>query len=179
MIVTPLPPLDGLLLLRSEPARDARGAFSRLWCAADLKRAGLSFAPVQVSLSETTRAGTLRGLHWQAAPHDETKLLRVARGRIFDVLVDLRRGQPSYGSHVGVELHAGDGLFIPPGLAHGFLTRTDDVLLVYAMDRAHEPSAARGLRHDDPALGIVWPQKPTLIGPRDLVWPDFKGSGHD
>ncbi len=178
MIVTPLPPLEGLRLLRSEPSRDARGAFSRLWCAAELEQAGLSFTPVQVSLSETTSAGTLRGMHWQARPHDETKLMRVARGRIFDVLVDLRRDQPTYLNHVGVDLAAGEGLFIPPGLAHGFLTRTDDVLLVYAMDRVQVPSAARGLRHDDPALGIVWPQPPILIGPRDLAWPDL-GSSRD
>lgn len=172
MRATPLA-LEGLWRLRDEAARDERGAFSRLWCAQDFASAGLSFAPVQVSLSETPVEGTLRGLHWQAEPHGETKLVRVLRGRIFDVLVDVRRDAPTFGAHVGLEMEAGDGLLVPPGVAHGFLTRSPDVLLVYAMDRAYEPSAARGLRYDDPALAIPWPGRPAIVGFRDRAWPDF------
>lgn len=156
MIATPLR-LSGLWRLRNEAARDERGAFTRQWCAQDFTRAGLSFQPVQISLSESPRQWTLRGMHWQAPPHDETKLLRVLRGVIYDVLVDLRRGEPTVGAHEGVELRAGDGLLIPAGLAHGFLTLSPDVQLLYAMDRPFEASAARGLRYDDPALAIAWP----------------------
>jgi dTDP-4-dehydrorhamnose 3,5-epimerase len=173
MITTPLA-LDGLWRLRSEPAQDERGAFSRLWCTEDFARAGLAFAPVQVSLSETPQAGALRGLHWQAEPHGETKLMRVLRGRIHDVLVDVRRDRATFGRHVAVELQAGDGLLIPSGLAHGFLTLAADVQLVYAMDRAYEPMAARGLRYDDPDLAIAWPHPPRLVGARDRAWPNFR-----
>lgn len=163
--------LPGLFRVSTQIARDERGAFSRLWCRDDLARAGLDFTPAQVSLSENPARGTLRGLHWQAAPFGETKFVQVLRGRILDVAVDLRTGGASFAAHVGVELAAGEGLFMPPGFAHGFLTLTDDVLLVYMMDRAYEPSAARGLRYDDPALGIPWPEAPTCVGARDLAWP--------
>ena len=172
MIVSPLE-IEGLWRLHSAPSRDERGAFSRLWCEGDFAAAGLPFRPVQVSLSENPKAGTLRGLHWQAEPHGETKLVRVLRGRIFDVLVDVRPGQPTFGHHVCLEMQAGDGVLAPPGVAHGFLSLTPDVLLVYAMDRDYAPAAARGLRYDDPALGIAWPLAPQIIGPRDLAWPDF------
>jgi dTDP-4-dehydrorhamnose 3,5-epimerase len=165
--------LPGLWRLRTQAARDERGAFTRLWCAADFARAGHGFEPVQVSLSETPVKGTLRGLHWQADPHGETKLVRVLRGEIFDVLVDLRRDQPTFGAHVCVEMQAGDGVLVPPGVAHGFLTRAPDVMMVYAMDRDHEPAAARGLRYDDPALAIHWPEAPGIVGARDLTWPPF------
>lgn len=172
MIATSLP-LAGLWRLRNDTARDERGAFGRLWCEGEFARAGLQFRPVQLSLSETPAALTLRGLHWQADPHGETKLVRVLRGSIFDVLVDLRRGEPTFGRHVCIELQAGEGLLVPPGLAHGFLTLAPDVQLAYAMDRDYEPTAARGLRYDDPALAIPWPQSPRLIGSRDLAWPPF------
>lgn len=163
--------LDGLSLLRTEPARDARGAFSRLWCAEDFAAAGRSFVPVQASLSDNPTRGVLRGMHWQAPPHGETKLLQVLRGRVFDAVVDLRRDSPTFGRHVARELAAGEGFLIAPGLAHGFLTLEPGVLLLYMMDRPHAPAASRGLRYDDPDVAIRWPHAPSIVGPRDLEWP--------
>ncbi len=169
--------LEGLRLLRTEPARDTRGAFSRLWCAQDFESAGLAFQPVQASLSSNPHEGTLRGLHFQAEPHGETKLLQVLRGRIFDVVVDVRAASPRFGAWVGRELTAGEGLLIPPGLAHGFLTLTPDVELLYMMDRPFVAQAARGLRYDDPALALPWPGTPQLIGARDRTWPGLHDLG--
>lgn len=172
MIVEPTP-LAGLAVVRTVPAADARGDFARLWCAAELAAAGIDFAPVQMSLSRNPARHTLRGLHWQQAPHAEAKLVRVLRGAVFDVAVDLRPGSASYHRWFGIELDAGGmaALFIPPGFAHGFLTLTEDAELLYLIDAFHAPGAARGCRFDDPALAIAWPAAPAVIGPRDLAWP--------
>lgn len=156
----------GLVHLACTRARDERGSFGRLWCRDALANAGLDFMPVQASLSESPKAGTLRGLHWQEEPFGENKLLQVLRGRIFDVLVD-----PHTRRWFARELEAGEGFLIPAGLAHGFLTLSDDVQLLYMMDRPYVPEASRGLRHDDPALAISWPVAPAIIGARDLAWP--------
>jgi dTDP-4-dehydrorhamnose 3,5-epimerase len=160
----------GLRYLRHERQFDERGSFGRLWCADDFKRAGLDFKPVQASLSVTAVAGTLRGMHWQAAPFAETKVLQVIRGRIFDAVVRLDpvMGMPRL---VMRELGPGEGFFIPAGLAHGFLTLTDDVELIYMMDRPYEPTAVCGARYDDPALAIPWPQEPRIIADKDRHWP--------
>ncbi|MCB1009775.1 MAG: dTDP-4-dehydrorhamnose 3,5-epimerase family protein, partial [Acidobacteria bacterium] len=129
----------------------------------------------QASLSWNPRRGTLRGMHWQAAPHAETKLVRCAMGRIHDVLVDLRPDSPTYLRHVAVELsgESGDALYVPPGLAHGFLTLTDSCQVHYQMSTFHEPGAGRGARWNDPAFGIEWPAPIEVISERDRTWPDF------
>lgn len=172
MIVTPLA-LPGVAHLRSDSFRDERGAFSRLWCRGEFLAAGLNFDPVQASLSETPGLRVLRGLHWQEPPYAETKVVRVLRGRIFDVVVDICRDSPSFGRHIGCDLRAGEGLF-PPGFAHGFLTQSEDVLLLYMMDAPHAAEAARGLRWDDPDLAIVWPATPDVVGARDRAWPPLR-----
>jgi dTDP-4-dehydrorhamnose 3,5-epimerase len=168
-------PLPGLLHVRTTTAADHRGHFARLWCAADFAAAGVCFAPTQISASFNHRAGTLRGLHWQAPPHAETKLVRATRGRVFDVAVDLRAGSPTRLRWFGCELAADrlDALLIPAGFAHGFITLTDGAEVTYCIDAPFDAAAGRGARFDDPAFGITWPMPPSVIADKDLGWPGF------
>ena len=163
-------PLDGLLVVRPEKHADERGFFARLWCADAFAAAGLTFRPHQISTSFNRAPGTLRGLHWQAAPHGETKLVRAAAGRVWDVAVDLREGSPTRLAWFGLVLDAAEhtGLLIPPGFAHGFLTLSDNAEMLYAIDTPYVAEAARGARYDDPALAIAWPHPPAVIAARDL-----------
>lgn len=166
--------LRGLLRVESATAADARGSFRRIWCADSFAAAGIDFAPVQASLSSNIAKHTLRGMHWQAAPHGEQKLVRCVAGAIWDVAVDLRRESATYLHWHGVELSAANGvaLFIPQGFAHGFLTLTEGAVVDYLIDAAHMPQAARGARWSDPAFGIDWPAAPAVISDRDRDWPD-------
>jgi dTDP-4-dehydrorhamnose 3,5-epimerase len=168
-------PLAGLFLVRAEPVADERGEFVRTWCRDTFLAAGITFSPLQTSASFNHRAGTLRGLHWQQAPAAETKLVRVTRGRIFDVAVDLRTGSPTRLRWFGLELDADSrhALLIPPGFAHGFITLQDASEVLYTMDAPQSPADARGARWDDPALGIRWPLAPTVMSGRDRHWPDI------
>lgn len=165
--------LAGLMLVRATPAGDARGDFARLWCGQEFRAAGLDFAPTQMSLSRNPARHTLRGMHWQAAPYGETKLVRAQRGTVFDVAVDLRSESKTYRGWFGIELDAAGllAVLIPAGFAHGFLTLSDDAELLYLIDTPYMAEAARGCRHDDPAIGITWPAAPALIGERDQRWP--------
>lgn len=169
--------LAGLTLIRAEKRGDERGFFARLHCPEEFARAGLAFAPVQINLSRNPARHTLRGLHFQDPPHAEAKVVRVTRGAIFDVAVDLRAGSPTHGRHRAFRLDAegADALFIPEGFAHGFLTLEAETDVLYLMGRAYVPGHARGYRYDDPALGIAWPHAPAMIGPADLAWPAFAG----
>ena len=155
MILRPTP-LDGLLLVEQERLEDERGFFARTY---DVDALG---AVVQMSVSFNPRAGTLRGLHFQAEPHGETKLVRCTRGAAFDVAVDLRPQSPTLHRWHAVELTGPNGhaLLIPAGFAHGFQTLEDDTELLYAMSTRHVPEAASGVRWDDPAFGIDWPEPP-------------------
>ena len=177
MILEPTP-LEGLLVVRPEPVRDERGLFARVWSTEEFAAAGQPFQPIQSSISFSDRAGTLRGMHWQAAPHGETKLVRVTRGAVFDVAVDLRAGSATQGRWFGLELTALDrtALLVPKGFAHGLITLVDDTEVLYAMDAPYVADAARGARHDDPAFGIAWPRAPVVIGARDLAWPSWSGA---
>ncbi len=172
-------PLPGLMVIRPEKHIDSRGSFARLWCERDFAAACTPFRPQQISVSTNTVAGTLRGLHWQAPPHAEAKLVRVISGAVFDVAVDLRHGSPTRGQWFGLELDAGAGtaLLIPAGLAHGFITLADDTELLYCVDTAYAPAAACGARYDDPRIGIVWPRPPAVIDARDLDWPPLPPIG--
>lgn len=154
---------------------DERGRFARVFCGAEFADVGIDFTPVQVNLSRSPVTGTLRGMHRQAAPHEEAKLVHCVRGRIFDVAIDLRRDSPSFGRHVGVELAAdADRLFyIPPGCAHGFLTREPDSDVVYYMGTAFVPGVGMGVRWNDPAFGISWPDVPSVVSDRDAHYPDY------
>jgi len=168
-------PLAGAFRVELERHVDERGYFARTYCAREFAEAGLEPTVAQASISWNPRRGTLRGMHWQAAPHAEAKLVRCAAGRIHDVLVDLRPDSPTHLRHVAVELSAesGDALYVPPGLAHGFLTLTDDCQVHYQMSTFHEPAAGRGARWDDPAFGIVWPAPIAVVSERDRSWPGF------
>jgi len=159
--------LDGMEVLRAEAARDERGAFARIFDAETL-----GFAPVQISRSDNLRAGTLRGMHFQAAPHQETKVVQVLSGRLWDVGVDVRPGSDQGRWH-GVELGPGEGVRLAAGLAHGFITLEDDTSLLYFMDVPFAAEAVRGFHWR--SLAISWPRSPTLLSPRDAVLPPWPG----
>ena len=172
-------PLAGAFRVELERHADDRGYFARTYCAREFAAAGLEPAVVQASISWNARRGTLRGMHWQAPPHAEAKLVRCAQGRIHDVVVDLRPGSPTYLRHAAVELSAAEGnaLYIPPGLAHGFLTLVDGCQVHYQMSTFHAPEAGRGARWNDPAFGIEWPAPVEVVSERDRSWPDFVSEG--
>lgn len=163
--------LDGLLLVEQDRRGDERGYIARTY------DAELMFPIVQMSTSFTPRAGTLRGLHFQVAPHGESKLVRCTRGVVFDVAVDLRPGSPTLHRWFAAELSADNGraLLIAAGFAHGMQTLTDDAEVLYAMDAPYVPEAAHGVRWDDPAFGIRWPDPPPggrTLSQRDAGYPD-------
>jgi dTDP-4-dehydrorhamnose 3,5-epimerase len=165
--------IAGAFQIEPERLGDERGFFARTWCQKEFETHGLESRLVQCSVSFSPQRGTLRGVHYQAAPHGEAKLVRCTRGAIYDVIVDLRPDSPTARAWVAVELTAENrlALYIPPGLAHGFLTLSDDCEVFYQMSEFfHEPSA-RGVRWNDPAFGIEWPAKPTLISQRDASYP--------
>ena len=167
--------IPGALLVEIEPLADDRGFFARTSCAREFAAAGLESRFLQTSLSFNPRRGTLRGLHYQAEPHAEAKLVRCVRGTIYDLLVDLRPESHIYRQHLAVELSADrrNAVYIPPGVAHGFLTLTDDCEVHYAMSEFFVPEAARGVRWNDPAFGIVLPEPVRLISERDAGYPDL------
>jgi dTDP-4-dehydrorhamnose 3,5-epimerase len=170
--------LEGAFLIELEPHRDERGSFARLWDGALFSGRGLEPGLAQVSVSSNPTTGTLRGLHFQLPPYEETKLVRCLVGAIFDVIVDLRAGSPSYGRWEGFELTRGNGrqLYVPKGFAHGFQTLADDSEVLYFISTPYAPTAAAGLRWDDPALGIKWPALPRVVSERDRTWPPFAGT---
>lgn len=165
--------LPGVVIVETEPWRDDRGFFARLYDPKTFAAAGLGFSPTQINLSRNDAALTLRGMHFQRPPFAEAKLVRVTRGKIYDVVVDLRPESPGYRRWTGLELDA-DGaraLFVPEGCAHGFLTLEPRTDVLYQMGRDHVPGHAAGLRWDDPAIGIVWPSEPAVISEADRGWP--------
>lgn len=166
--------IAGVVRVEAEPHRDDRGLFARLHCPEEFAAAGVSFEPVQTSVSRNPHRHTLRGLHYQPAPHGETKLVRVTRGRIFDVAVDLRPDSRTFRGWTAAELSAENlmGLFIPEGVAHGFLTLEPDTDVVYQIAPAFRPGHEAGVRWNDPAFAIAWPATPALISPRDAGYPD-------
>jgi dTDP-4-dehydrorhamnose 3,5-epimerase len=164
-------------LIDIEPQRDERGFFARIWCARELKAHGIDVDLAQENLSLNRRAGTLRGLHYQKPPHAEAKIVRCVRGAIFDVIVDIRPGSPTYGSWEGFRLDADNrrALYVPKGFAHGFQSLVDDTEVLYQMTAFHTPDSAAGFRGDDPAFAITWPLPVSAISARDRAWPDFPG----
>lgn len=172
MIFRPTP-LPGAWLLSPERHADRRGWFARTWCRDELAERGLDAELAQCSVSFNHRRGTVRGMHYQAAPHAETKVVRCTRGAIFDAVVDLRDGSPTHGRHFAVELSAegGDQLYVPGGFAHGFQTLADDCEVSYWISRPYAPDSAGGLRWDDPRVGIRWPLAVGVISDRDRALP--------
>ncbi|HZM00578.1 MAG TPA: dTDP-4-dehydrorhamnose 3,5-epimerase family protein [Planctomycetota bacterium] len=165
--------IPGAFLVKRLPSRDERGSFARSFCAAEFAAHGLDPRVAQCSFSHNPRRGTLRGMHYQEAPHEEAKLVCCLRGGLHDVIVDLRPGSPALRRWVAVPLSADDdrSLYVPPGCAHGFLTLQDDTLVLYQMSTPYVPGVARGVRWDDPALGIDWPARPSLVSKADSAYP--------
>jgi len=174
MIFTPTQ-LDDARLIDIERKEDERGFFARIWCRQELAAQDLDTGIAQDSLSFNRHRGTLRGLHFQRPPHDETKIVRCTRGEIFDVIVDLRPRSFTYLHWEGFELTADNrrALYIPKGFAHGFQTLTDQAEIAYRISAFYAPEAASGYRYDDAAFGITWPLPVTVISCRDLSWPAF------
>lgn len=166
-------PIPGLRLARLAPIRDERGYFSRLYCQESFAKAGFPDPIVQSNQSLTMKAGTVRGLHYQLAPHAETKFVRCTSGRIWDVAVDIRPESPTYGHWYAHELSPENFLvmLIPEGFAHGFQALEDESSLLYMVSRPYCGAAERGLRFDDPALGIDWPLPVIGVSPRDRQHP--------
>jgi dTDP-4-dehydrorhamnose 3,5-epimerase len=170
--------LDDAWLIEVEPREDQRGFFARTWCRQELAAQGLDTELAQQSLSYNRHRGTLRGLHFQRSPDEETKIGRCTRGAIFDVIVDLRPRSPTYLQWQGFELTAENrkALYVPKGFAHGFQTLTDEAEIAYQISAFYAPHSAGGYRYDDPEFGIAWPLPVTAISERDLEWPPFKSN---
>ncbi|MCL4179688.1 MAG: dTDP-4-dehydrorhamnose 3,5-epimerase [Verrucomicrobia bacterium] len=167
--------VTGVWLVELDLVSDDRGWFARTWCAREFEQRGLNSRLVQCNASFNARRGTLRGMHWQIPPHAETKLVRCVRGRIYDVVMDIRRDSPTYCQWCAFELAEGSGqlLYIPEGVAHGFLSLTDETEVLYQMSEVYAPDLARGIRWDDPAFGIAWPLLNPILSERDRSYPDF------
>ena len=165
--------LTDAMLIDIEPRGDARGSFARVFCEAEFGAQGLETRYIQTNHSINVQAGTLRGLHFQRAPHREVKLFRVVRGAVYDVIIDLRRESPTYGKWEGFELSAENGriLYVPGGFAHGFQTLEDGCEATYMVSAAYAPAAEGGVRYDDPAFGIAWPLPVSVISEKDAAWP--------
>lgn len=171
--------LAGAWVIEVDPIADERGWFARTFDAEEFEAHGCSATVAQCNTSVNVAAATLRGMHYQAHPHGESKLVRCVRGAIFDVAVDLRPSSPTFCAWHGVELNAqtGRSFYIPEGMAHGFQTLSEDCEVVYQMGARYVPEAARGVRWDDPAFAIAWPEPraPRVISERDRSYPDFRG----
>jgi dTDP-4-dehydrorhamnose 3,5-epimerase len=167
--------LTGAWIVDVEPRDDGRGFFARTWCRDEFAGHGLDPRLVQCNVSFNRRRATLRGMHFQRAPHQEAKVVRCTRGRVLDVLVDLRPGSRSFCRWVGVELSADNHrmLYVPEGVAHGFQTLEDDTELFYQMSETYHPDSAAGVRWNDPRFGIAWPIGSPILSERDAAFPDF------
>jgi dTDP-4-dehydrorhamnose 3,5-epimerase len=170
-------PVHGAFIVEPEPHGDQRGFFARVWCRREFAERGLDADFVQCNSSFSAARGTLRGLHYQEAPHDEVKLMSCTRGAIFDVMVDLRPESPSYLRWFGLELTAENRrmLYVPRGCAHGYLTVQDDSEVMYPVTAYYHPQAERGVRWNDPLFQIAWPAGgPSTISDKDRAWPDYQ-----
>jgi dTDP-4-dehydrorhamnose 3,5-epimerase len=168
--------LAGVFEIQIEPHCDERGFFARAWCQREFENHGLSPRVAQCSISFNEHKGTLRGLHYQAAPYPEAKVVRCTRGSLYDVVVDLRSPSATFKQWIGVTLSAANRhmLYVPEGCAHGFLTLEDATEIFYQISEFYHPELARGVRWDDPAFQIMWPSAVGVISERDRTYPDFK-----
>jgi dTDP-4-dehydrorhamnose 3,5-epimerase len=169
-------PIRGAWTIDPSPHADHRGRFFRAWCTNEFSALGIDFVPLQANIGTSRAAGTVRGLHYQAVPHDEAKLVRCTKGAVFDVLVDLRPGSPTFGRWAGAELSAENArmLFVPRGCATGYQTLVDESDVYYMTSAVYEPSAVRGLKFDDASVGIEWPLAPTAVSEQDSKWPSLQ-----
>lgn len=169
-------PLSGAYLIELEPAFDERGFFARTWCRDEFAAHGLSPVLSQCSLSWNKRKGTLRGLHYQAAPYEEAKLVRCSSGSIYDVIVDLRPESPTFKKWFAAELTAGNhkALYVPEGFAHGFQSLEDNSTVFYQITENYHADYARGVRWNDPEFAITWPISNPIVSPRDAAFADYQ-----
>jgi dTDP-4-dehydrorhamnose 3,5-epimerase len=167
--------IRGAYIISLEPKRDERGFFARAWCEQELAERDLCRQVAQCNIGFSVQKGTIRGIHWQSFPHEEVKVVRCTRGGLFDVIVDVRPGSPTYGQHHAMELWAGDHklLYIPTGVGHGYQTLVDETEMFYQTSQSYHAESCDGLRYNDPALGINWPLQVSLVADHDLTWPDF------
>ena len=165
--------LRGAFIVELDRKEDHRGFFARAFCAKEFEHHGIASQMMQANMSYNHRKGTLRGLHYQVSPASEPKFIRCIRGAIWDVIIDMRPGSPTYLQHIGVELSADNrrALYVPDMFAHGNQTLTDDVELFYLVGEFYTPGCERGVRYDDPAIGIEWPEPVTVISDKDKSWP--------
>jgi dTDP-4-dehydrorhamnose 3,5-epimerase len=170
-------PIAGAFVITPKTLRDHRGFFARLWCMDEFARLGLTTHFTQSNVGFSERKGTLRGLHYQATPHQEVKLVRCTKGAVFDVLVDLRRDSPTHTQWFGLELSEENRklLYVPEGCAQGYITLRDSAEIYYDTSAAYAGHAAFGVRYDDPQFGIVWPIPPEVISEQDRNWPEYEG----
>jgi dTDP-4-dehydrorhamnose 3,5-epimerase len=168
--------MSGVFEVCLEPKHDERGFFARAWCQKEFEAHGLNSRFVQSNISFNLRRGTLRGIHYQAAPYEEAKLVRCARGAIYDVVLDLRPLSPTFKDWIPLVLTAKkrNMVYVPEGCAHGFLTLEDETEVSYQMSEFYNAESARGVRWDDPAFRIVWPEKIEMISERDRSYADFE-----
>lgn len=159
-----------------EPLVDERGFFARSWCQNEFEAQGLNPRLVQCNISVNKRKGTLRGVHYQLAPYSEAKVIRCTRGAIYDVIVDLRPHSPTFKQWTAIVLTAEkrNMAYVPENCAHGFLTLEDETEVFYQMSEFYHAESGRGVRWDDPALGITWPAEVEVISERDRTYPDFE-----
>lgn len=171
--------LPGAYLVRLKRIEDERGFFARAWCGEEFRRAGLNPSLSQINVGFSRRLGTVRGMHFQVSPFGEAKLVRCTQGAIFDVIVDLREDSSTRGRWFGYELSAENRmmLYLPEGFAHGYQTLCDNTEMYYHASVPYAPAAARGIRFNDPAIGIKWPLPPSIISDADAKWPDYD-AGH-
>jgi len=168
--------LSGAFVIELEKREDERGFFSRSWCRREFEAHGLNSHIAQCNISFSPKKGTLRGMHYQAKPFEEAKLVRCTRGALYDVIIDLRPDSASYRQHVGLVLNPDNGLmlYVPEGFAHGFLTLENDTEAHYQISESYAPEYARGVRWNDPAFSIKWPGRVEVISDRDRSYPDFR-----
>jgi dTDP-4-dehydrorhamnose 3,5-epimerase len=167
--------LKGAFIVEPQRLEDERGFFARSWCRREFEERRLNPRLVQCNISFNSKRGTLRGVHYQAAPFEEAKLMRCSMGSLYDVIVDLRPDSPTFKQYLGLILTPDNRrmLYAPEGFAHGFLTLEDNTEVFYQMSEFYSPDHARGFRWNDPAFGIEWPGDVQVISDRDRGWPDF------
>jgi dTDP-4-dehydrorhamnose 3,5-epimerase len=163
-------------ILEIKKMEDARGFFGRSWCQKEFEEHGLVPCVVQANVSYNKKKGTLRGMHYQIAPYEETKLVRCTRGALYDVIIDLRPDSPTYKQWLGVELTADNYkmLYVPKGFAHGFITLEDNTEATYQVSQFYTPGAEGGIRYNDPLFGIEWPVEVTVISDKDKSWANYE-----
>jgi len=173
-------PLKGVFVIELEKRGDDRGFFARLFCENEFAQHGLNPKIVQMNNSLSAQRGTLRGIHYQLAPKAEDKTLRCVRGALFDVVIDLRQNSPTFLKHFAVELTAEKRkmIHVPQGCANSFMTLAEDTEIFYFTSEFYSPQHERGIRYNDPALGIKWPMAPAVISDKDKNHPDFKPETH-